>query len=391
MSDSSSVQLYYLEESVWGTTPGSALKELRFTQESLAQATETAVSEEIRSDRMVSDIIRTSINAGGDVGIELSYGAHDDLIAGALANAWTTPLNLTGSFTFAINSPNSTGSISAAASPAPFANVQVGQWVKFDRTGSPTANNGYYLVTAKPDADTITVSPAPATAGTMTGTLKGSHLRNGTTRKSFTLEKLYSDLSPQQYQAFTGMRVGSMELTIAPGAIVNGQFGFSGKQGLSSGATVGTGAPTAAATNDVMNAVDNIGNIRIDGAAAAAGVYFTEVAFNVNNNPRNQPAIGSLANVGIGLGRTQITGTISSYFQNRDLFDRYLAFSALSLSFTATDAAGNAYLYHFPSIKFTNGQAVAGGNDQDVLATLEFACRRSPTYGFMLGINRFPA
>jgi hypothetical protein len=395
MSDSSSVQLYYLEESVWGTTPASALRELRFTSESLSQNTETAVSEEIRADRMVSDIIRTSVNAGGDVGIELSYGAHDDLIAGAMANVWSTALNLNGSFTFTINSPNTSGTISAGStspglSPSPFTNVQVGAWVKFKHTGG-TTNDGYYLVTAKPDNDTLTVSPAPASASTVTGRLKGSHIRNGIVRKSFTLEKFYSDLSPAQYQAFTGMRVGTMELSVAPGSIVNGQFGFSGRQSTSSGVTVGTGAAVASSTNDVMNAVDNIGNIRIDGLAPSAGVYFTEISLNLNNSPRNQPAIGSLPNVGIGLGRTQISGTIASYFQNRTLLDRYLNFTALSLSFTATDGAGNSYLYHFPSVKFTAGQAVAGGNDQDVLVNLEFTCRRDPVRGFMFGLNRFPA
>ena len=393
MSDSSSVQLYYVEESVWGTTPASALNELRYTQESLKQDTQTAMSEEIRSDRMVADVIRTSVKAGGDVGAELSYGAHDDILAGAFAGSWSSTIALTGSFVFTINSPASTGTITgsgAGLSPAPFANVVVGQFLKFKHSGG-TTNDGYYLVTAKPDADTITVSPAPASATTISGTLKGSQLKNGITRRSFTLEKYFSDLSPAQYQSFTGMRVGTAELKIAPGSIVSGKFGFAGKQAASAGVTVGTGPTVAAATNDVMNAVDNIGNILIDGSAPSAGVYFTEVSFDINNSTRDQPAVGQLANVGIGIGRTQIKGKIASYFQNRTLLDKYLNFTALSLAFTATDAAGNSYLYHFPSIKFTQGQVVAGGNDQDVLADLEFTARRSPTYGFMMAMNRFPA
>src|SRR5882672_3003882 len=107
MSDSSSVQLYQVEETVWGTTPATALKEFRFTQESLEFNAQTAQSEEIRNDRQVSDIIRTSVNATGDVGIELSYGTHDDMLEGAFFNDWTTPVNVTQSLKKAPSSMSS--------------------------------------------------------------------------------------------------------------------------------------------------------------------------------------------------------------------------------------------------------------------------------------------
>ena len=56
MSDSSSTQLFYRQENVWGEdptlqSPMLPLRELRFTDESLNFAAQTAVSEEIRSDR----------------------------------------------------------------------------------------------------------------------------------------------------------------------------------------------------------------------------------------------------------------------------------------------------------------------------------------------------
>jgi hypothetical protein len=386
MSDSSSVQLYYVEETTWGSTPASALTELRFTQESLKQTTETATSEEIRSDRMVADIVRTSVAAGGEVGVELSYGAHDDLLEGLLSNDWSATVSNTATFTFSTNSPNSTGGVSSTGA---FASVVVGQYIKFTGTSVAT-NNGYYLVTAKASNDAVTISPAAPSASAIAGRMQASQLKNGITKKSYTVEKHFSDLSPAQFQAYTGMRVGSGELTIEPGSIINGNFAFEGKQGASSGTTVGTGPTVASASNDVMNAVDNIGNVLINGAAAT-GVNFLEISLSVDAKPRQQPAIGSLASVGIGLGRFEITGTLNSYFLNRTMFDRYTNYTAFSLSFTATDGEGNSYLYHFPSVRITDGEASAGGNDEDVVAELEFACRRDPTLNYMFAINRFPA
>ena len=89
MADSSQTQLYFVEETTWGTTPAAALKELRFTGESLGFNIETVTSNEIRADRQVSDLIQTNASASGAVNFELSYGAYDELIAAALFGDWT--------------------------------------------------------------------------------------------------------------------------------------------------------------------------------------------------------------------------------------------------------------------------------------------------------------
>jgi hypothetical protein len=103
---------------------------------------------------------------------------------------------------------------------------------------------------------------------------------------------------------------------------------------------------------------------------------------------RTQPCIGQLENSGIGIGRIQVTGSLIAYFENRTFFERYLNFDTTALSFTAT-LGGNTYLFDFPSFKFTGGEVVAGGNDQDVLASMEFTAKRDPTLDFTIGMNRF--
>lgn len=401
MSDSSSVQLFFVEESQWGVTPDNSPdvgNEFRFTQESLTQNTQTATSEEIRSDRQVSDIIRTQIGAGGDVGIELSYGSHDDLLAGALYDDFSTAVNETGlTISIVLPSPlnNTATLVVSGGSPDPLRNVVVGQFLQLGGSAASPTNDGYYKVTAKGTGvspHTLTVTPAPPSAETIsgTGTLKGTYIQNGVTRKSFTIEKLFSDLSPLEYQLFTGMRVGSMDLTITPGAIISGSFSFQGKQLSASSASV-FASTQAVSANDVMNAVDNITDILVDGVPVSDNAAcFTNVQFTVNNSLRDQPCIGSLALGGIGIGRTQVSGTLEAYFRDRALFEKYLNFSTVSVSFRAT-LGGNSYLFDFPAVKFTSGQVVAGGNDQDVLTSLNFEAKRDPTSGFMVAINRFAA
>jgi hypothetical protein len=409
MSDSSSVQLYYKEETVWGQipqNPGSPqtpkLNEFRFTQDSLKQNTETAVSEEIRSDRQVSDIIRTAVSASGEVGVELSFGSHDDLLAGGLYNNFSTEINETAvGANFSAGSPGP-GVFTLSASPLPspnwLLNVVVGQFLRIGGSAVSPNNDGFYKV-ASVDAASgiIRFTTAPVTnEPTGTFTVRGQFVFNSVTRKSFTIEKDFSDTvvttdSPQTsvLQLFTGMRVGNFNLAIAPGSIINGSFSFEGAAAASNGVTVGDGAPLEVSTADVLNAVDNITDILINGVESTT-TLFTNVEFAVENNLRAQPAVGQLANSGIGLGQTNVSGTIEAYLIDRDFFEKYLNFETVSLSFRAT-LGGDSYIFDFPAIKFTTGDTDTPGNDADVVVAVEFSAKRNPTDDFMFAINKFPA
>lgn len=409
MSDSSSVQLYYVEEDVWGEIPvdGSpeapTLKEFRFTNEDLSQTTETAVSEEIRSDRQVSDIVRTAISAGGEVGIELSYGSHDDLIAGALYDEWSTEVNQTSVNASLTGTSPGPGTLQLTDSPvleSPnwLLNLEAGQWIRISGSANSPSNNGFYRIESiDTAAGTIILNRAPIGGDEAGGTfnIRGQFLRNSTTRKSFLLEKDYSDALDEStspgtaiYQNFRGMRVGSLNLNIAPGAILNGSLTFEGKRAFSASATVGDGSPSTVSTDDVMNAVDNITDVFVNGVEDSQ-LCFTNIEFTVENNLRAQPCIGQLANSGIGLGRCQVTGTLEAYLENRSLIEKYFNFDTVSLSFRAT-LGGDSYVFDFPSVKFTTGGAPTPGNDQDVLVSVEFNARRDPTLGYTLGITRVP-
>jgi hypothetical protein len=398
-----------VEETTWGEIPVSGgspeapqLNEFRFTSDSLTQTTETTVSEEIRSDRQVSDIVRTAVSAAGDVGIELSYGSHDDLMAGALADNWSTLVDeVAVAASFATGSPGP-GVLTLTPSPIPspnwLLNVVAGQWLQITGSAVSPNNDGYYKVASVDAASGIvrfTTAPVQ-TEASGSFNIKGQFIKNGVTRKSFTIEKLFSDItddsdSPESavIQYYTGMRVGTMNLTIAPGAIINGGFTFEGKQAFSVGQSVGDGNPVAVSADDVMNAVDNITDILIDGVPDA-NCIFTSVEFTVDNTLRAQPCIGQLANNGIGLGRSLLTGTIEAYLLDRTFFDKYLNFDTVSLSFRAT-LAGDNYVFDFPAVKFISGNTDTGGNDQDVLVSVEFNGKRDPDSDFTVSINRYAA
>jgi hypothetical protein len=93
MSDTNRVGLRFFRSSQrTAPIPGGPfnLDQLRFTgTPNLAFVPNTIVSEEIRPDRQITDLILVGAEAGGDTGIELSYEAFDELITGAMFNVFT--------------------------------------------------------------------------------------------------------------------------------------------------------------------------------------------------------------------------------------------------------------------------------------------------------------
>ncbi len=381
-ASSSLAALSYVEETEWGVTPAATFNDLRWTGESLAQSTTSEVSAEVRPDRQVPDVIRTDVEVAGDVNVELSYGAYDDLFAGAFMADWSSALGVTGtdiSTDAGDNSINSAGGALGAVLP--------GQWIKVDGFTNG-ANNGYFQATS------VTANKVVVAGGTLvvevagpSVTIDGSTLRNGTTSKSFTLEKSFSDVS--EFVAFSGMRISSLNLTADTGALITGAISFQGKSTTVGDATLSSGPANAAAGNPVLNAIDNITGFRVGDGSQSFEI--TSHNFTVDNTLRAQKAQGSLGSVGIGLGTLNVTGAVSAYFEDRALYEKHLNWETSSFSYRIVDAAGNAYVFTFPALKFSEGNPVAGGKDQDIMAEMSWTAYRHPTYGFTVQVDRFAA
>src|SRR6056297_3159975 len=84
-------QAVYAVEDSWSVLPTSyTVYNLRVTGFGLQLGKDSFQSEEIRSDRQISDLRHGMFNVSGDVPVELSYCAFDDLIACAMFNDWVS-------------------------------------------------------------------------------------------------------------------------------------------------------------------------------------------------------------------------------------------------------------------------------------------------------------
>ena len=287
MTDSSQTRLAYIAESTYGTTPATPTFLIqRFVSESLNANIENIVSNEIRADRNVADLIQVGANAGGAVDFELSYGSFDAWLESLMFSTWSS-------------------------------NV----------------------------------------------------LKNGNTQKSFTLEKTFEAGSTDQYHRFTGAVADSLSLAIQAGQIVTGSFGFLAKGASTAQAAIGSSSYTAANANPTINAAANFASLAITGVT---GPELTALNLEISNNLRQQQVIGSIDPRGLGTGRFEVTGDLTAYFENEELYDIFIAGGAADLTFELGGASDKKYEFVIGNLKFETGEVVAGGNDQDILVNMTF-------------------
>jgi hypothetical protein len=389
-ASTSRAQLFYAAETQWGVTPtgpAPVMKELRFTGESLAHQKNTIQSAEIRQDGQVPDLIEVGASAGGNINYELSYGAYDDWLSALFHANWvdTTLSSLSITFT---SGPKTIAATGIGATIVP------GQYFRVQGATNPT-NNGFFTAVIVA-ANSITVAETIVTEGpTAACKVDGSRLRNGIVEKSFTIEKLFSDLTSGQYVNMPGCEANTMSMNLQADQIISGVLGIIGKEGFSVSATVGSGT-SAAPAFDVMNATSNIGTL-LEGypTMAALTTAIQQIQFTINTNLAGRRAIKSRGAIGIRQGRFVVTGNINAYFESGALYTKMISHGSSALHARVHDtpsapSTGRSYFLTFPRIKFSNGDPVSPAVDQDVFCNLAFQAIRDPLLGITAQIDRFP-
>lgn len=392
------VALRYIAETTWGTTPATpTLQNLRYTSEALNYNAEFITSEEIRSDRMTTDTIQVSSSSDGDVNGEWSYGTHDDFIEGAMFEDWVTTGSTVSSatdigITKTGGTPN-TWTLDSSSTDYSAQSWVVGQFLRV--AGFTTAGTFYAEITGTPASTSVAISPltdvASEAAGDSVTITPMNYIRNGTTKKSYTIQKEFTDLTTPEFFNFTGARVSTWALELATGSILTSSFGFIAKDAQMTETQFAGSSTSAANTNTVLNAVDNVAAISFDGDPGANQYYFNSLSFTLDNSLRGQEAVGTLGFIGVEGGKLNITGSLELYFEDSALFDNFRATTTFNLSFLAQDTAGNSYIVTFPRCKHSNMEIVSGGSDQDVFASAEFTAIINAAGTYQIQVSRIAA
>jgi hypothetical protein len=361
---------------------------------------ETTVSNIIRSDRQVSDLILVGHEVAGSISSELMYeNFHNYAQRMALMPNYTNtararvteasvknPLShMTKSTT---NVPNDTLTLDTPWLVQ--SEIYPGAILGFEYNTSPggtlpAEHNYYRVVDVSNMASTDTVvfdREIVEPDGQNTEIKHGGWRENGSTFHPWTFEKAYLDTN--QFELLEECYVNEMTITAAATGLAEIEYSMLG-MGYSLPVSAKTGIPLGASLGTPLV-----------GATGIIGPYFngeqigiaSEISLTVNNNLRSRKAVGHAGPVSIGSGECTVTGSMTMFLNDPSLLDYVTSNDTFGLTFGLTDQY-NAYVYKMDACKITGGTPDVSGKNADVMVTLEWQAIVDPATGYTIDLGTF--
>jgi hypothetical protein len=198
-----------------------------------------------------------------------------------------------------------------------------------------------------------------------------NHLTIGTTPRFLRFEDAALDIA--QFRQFAGCLVNSATFNIAPNQMVQTTFDIVGRNMVQAQASLGS--PTAP---QGFEPFDSYNGLLLEGGIGTNDdlCVVSALTFSINNEITPAHVILCEENrdqaAQMQFGMATIEGTITAYYEDETLIDKFLDETESSLSVTVDDPTGaNGYTFYFPRIKY-NGATVPVANRQSRLIELPF-------------------
>lgn len=375
MSSANQVRVTLIPETTYGITPGvGSFETVRLTSDTLSGTPETTESQKIRTDRLSSGQVVTGLTVGGDINMELSKeDVVDELLESAMYNTFTDNSAVAVDLTV----DTTAGTITRASGDFT-ADLEVGDLLKL--TGFADSNNNTEVMVTEVTSATVIKYVGNGSlvdeVGSGTSYEIADEISIGTTKKSFSMEKAFLDLTDKAI-IYKGMIVSNMSMSVNYGEIVNTTFSFSGNsyETVTASAdfiTDGRTINAAATTNSLNGSVDMPFIINSSsGALTESDFCIQSVELTLNNNLTPQTCIGQAAPDDYSEGTAQIEVSITAYLadENWSLLAKKLSQESFSIGFMVKNSGGY-YGFYIPAVQVSFEDPAAAGINQDVFLNM---------------------
>ena len=281
----------------------------------------------------------------------------------------TTPA---GNFT---NLPFSTHSLNLTKDRVAGTDIQADRMARVDRHGNRQVGGDIVVDLRDGDFDAFLESA-------MLNTWATNVLKVGTTPKFFSIEDYAADID--QARVFTGMSVSTMGISLAPNQMVTTTFGMVGKDMTMSATEKTQDAASGAAPFDAYSGDLSIGNV---GGAAPVAIV-TALDFTLNNSYAPTFVIGDDSAPSLEYGRAEVEGTLTAYFEDAALINRFLNETETEIEVSVDDPTGaNSYTFQFPRVKINSADVGVDGPTSRMIS-MSFVALYDAAEGTNLKITR---
>ena len=373
-----SKRVAYLKESptAWGELPTTVTgaQQLRRVTSSFNKSVDFIQSAEIRTDMQIADYRGSLSRSEGSLNGELSPGTYAPFLAAALARDFT--VGATGTADITIMAEGKDYALRRTVGSFITEGFFVGNVIRLTGAGLNPKNVGNNIVIMSVTATKIVgmtlakntlVPEGPITAVSLSVVGKQTFAPlTGHTSDSFTFEEWYADV--QQSEVYTGNKVGSVALQLPTSGYVTADFSFLGKDLEKADQTEFFTTPIAANNEGLTVSVS--GAVLVNGVKAGV---ITSADFNIDRGLEAANVIGTNHAVEIFDGRINITGNMSTYFQNgvyRDYFIDETAISVVVVLSTGSEPDAEVISFLMPRVKL--GSATKDDSESGLISQHTF-------------------
>lgn len=219
------------------------------------------------------------------------------------------------------------------------------------------------------------------------GTWTDDVLKSGTTRRSFPMERYFSDQveADKPYHLYKGTEFGTLSLQIGTGNIAaKGTIGGLAQDVALSGTAIGSSTYSDAETTGLFNGFSGLVLEEGGGALAVA----TDIQINIDRGLEPFFVLGSTVTERPTWKKFKLTGTVTARYANSAMLEKFLNGTESSLQLTLTDSVTNELDILIPRIKYTGGGEINVGGEGPITIALPFEGLYDPTEESNIVITR---
>ena len=212
-------------------------------------------------------------------------------------------------------------------------------------------------------------------------------LKVGTTPKYFTME--HGSLDINQYQVFTGVTVNTLGISVSAGDNnpIAATFGLMGRDMNALSGTTIADTLTAASGNEPFDHYAGNGLRIADTGGALADFCVSSFELNIDRGYEARYCIGDNATKAPIAGMANISGSLTAYFENANLVNRFLNETNTALQLQVGKGS-DIMTFLLPKVKFMSAGTPLSSNTGAKFVEIEFTAQYDTVEASSLTITR---
>lgn len=365
-----SVDVHYARESEWGVVPSTGWKATNRVSWNATEQAQSYTSKRIRKDRQVEFLRLGTRMVQGTFEDELSIGGSDDWLAASVCGFWMAGATFTGLVTTAGSGMNS---ITRATGSWILDRFNVGDVVTLSGLATSSSNGTARIVTVTETTIGVDRALADETNVSVTVTVNGKKLTNGTVDQSFSAELQLTDLYTATYIVQSGLKVTGASINLAPNGIITTSYDVIGKGENAPSLLSASNAVSENQSGDLLVSPDAL--VYLNGQRVE---LLTTLDFKFNNNANSREVIGSRSLGNISLGRFEAMMNFDVLMTDTDLIADFSEETPIHLSIYLRASNDTDFLqFTMPYVKLMSLRKDFSG-EQEVILSISAQALRDP-------------